>query len=122
MHWAYCPLPRCALTNNETVWGCSESGLSSHGVIGAFIVPGSGTWVQCRHGPIYRAAEELCLVSVVLELQALWVQQALAVVQAWQAQVLLQGLAGACSVADVMLEVVSVGLTLHSQRCHLMQQ
>ena len=31
----------------------------------------------------------------------------------------MQGLAGACSVAVVASEVVSVGLTLHSQRCHL---
>ena len=34
----------------------------------------------------------------------------------------MQGLAEACSVADVTSEVVSVGLTLHSQRCHLMHQ
>ena len=33
----------------------------------------------------------------------------------------MQGMAGACSMADVMSEVVSVGLTLHSQRCHLVQ-
>ena len=31
----------------------------------------------------------------------------------------MQGLAGACGVAVVISEVVSVGLTLHSQRCHL---
>ena len=34
----------------------------------------------------------------------------------------MKGLAGACNVAVVTSEVVSVGLTLHSQRCHLMQQ
>ena len=34
----------------------------------------------------------------------------------------MQGLAGACSVAVVISEVVSVGLTLCSQRCHLMWQ
>ena len=34
----------------------------------------------------------------------------------------MQGLAGACSVVVVASEVVSVGLTLHSQRCHLVQQ
>ena len=33
----------------------------------------------------------------------------------------MQGLAKACSVAVVTSEVVSVGLTLHSERCHLMQ-
>ena len=32
----------------------------------------------------------------------------------------MQGLAGACSVAVVTSEVVSVGLTLYSWRCHLM--
>ena len=32
------------------------------------------------------------------------------------------GLAGACSVAIVTAGVVSVGLTLHSQRCHLVWQ
>ena len=34
----------------------------------------------------------------------------------------MQGLAGACSVTVVTSEVVSVGLTLHSWRCHLMWQ
>ena len=34
----------------------------------------------------------------------------------------MQGLAGACSVAEVTSEVVSVGLTLHLWRCHLMWQ
>ena len=33
----------------------------------------------------------------------------------------MQGLAGACSVAAVTSDVVSVGLTLHSQRCRLVQ-
>ena len=33
----------------------------------------------------------------------------------------MQGLAGACSVAVVTSEVVSVGLTLHSRRCCLVQ-
>ena len=28
----------------------------------AVIVPGSGTWVWCRHGMIYGAAQELCWV------------------------------------------------------------
>ena len=32
------------------------------------------------------------------------------------------GLAGACSVAVVASGMVSVGLTLHSHRCHLMPQ
>ena len=34
----------------------------------------------------------------------------------------MQGLAEACGVAVVTAGVVLVGLTLHSQRCHLMQQ
>ena len=34
----------------------------------------------------------------------------------------MQGLVGACGVAFVTSEVVSVGLTLHSQRCCLMWQ
>ena len=34
----------------------------------------------------------------------------------------MQGLAGACSVAVVVSGTVSVGLTLHSHRCHLVQQ
>ena len=31
MHWAYCPLPRCVITNDGIVWGHSGSGFSSHG-------------------------------------------------------------------------------------------
>ena len=71
-------------------------------------VPGSGTWVQCRHGPMYGAAQGLCwvlqtsvqaqgqlwgqLVPMVLESQALWVQwaEAVAIVQAWWLQVVVQ--------------------------------
>ena len=34
----------------------------------------------------------------------------------------IQGLTGACGVAVVTSEVVSVGLILHSWRCHLVQQ
>ena len=107
----------------------------------AVTVPGSGTLVQCRHRPIYGAAQGLHwvlqtwvqaqgqlqgqLVSVVLESQASPMQQAeaAAVVQAWQVQVVSQK----CEVWQkpavwLTSEVVSVGLTLCSWRCHLMQQ
>ena len=66
------------------------------------------------------------LWSVASESQALHVQlaKAVPVVQAWWVQAVVQitYLAGVCSVAVVVSGAVSVGLTLNSHRCHLMQQ
>ena len=42
MHQAYCPLPRCTLTNDEIVQGHSRSRFSSHGPYVSYI-----SWIRC---------------------------------------------------------------------------
>ena len=61
VHQAYCPLPRCALLMMRQSGDILGQGSPLMGCC-VVIVPGSGTWVQCWHGPIYRAAQGLCWV------------------------------------------------------------
>ena len=61
VHWAYCPLPGCALLMTRQSWDIPGLGSSLVGQR-TVIFPGSGAWVQCRHGPIDGAAQGLCWV------------------------------------------------------------
>ena len=138
MHWAYCPLPGCTLINDETVqvgvlfpWevgqlqfldqalGCSvgmaqSTGLhrgytGCHRYVGTGTGATSGTAGVCGFGVIVIAGATGGGCSSCAGLVG-----ADSVAE-------MHSLTGACSVAVVTAGVVSVGLTLHSQRCHLMQ-
>ena len=142
MHQAYFPLPRCTLTNNETVWGCSKSGFSSHGPLVSYnscIRHLGAVWawpnLQGCTGAMLGVTDIGTDTGVTLGTADVCGLGVTGIAGATDrgcgscaglvgagVVVEMQGVAGACDVADVISEVVSVGLTLHSQRCHLMQQ
>ena len=133
MHWAYCPLPRCALTSNGIVQGCSELGFSSHGLEGSY-----SSWIRhlgavwawpnlwgCRGATLGVAAvgtdtgatsgtAGVCGFGVAGIAGATGRGCSNCAGLAGAGIVTeMQGLMGPYSVADVTSEVVSMGLTLH---------
>ena len=134
MHWVYCPLPRCALTNDETVWGHSRSGFSSHGPEGSYIscirclgVVWAWPNLQGCTGATLGAADVGAGTGVTLGTAGVCGFGVAGIVGATGrgcsscaglagagGGAEMRGLAGACSVAGVTSEVVSVGLTLCS--------
>ena len=141
MHWAYCPLPMCALRMVRQSGDIPGGGSPLMGWR-AVTVPGSGTWVWCRHGLIYGDAQDyagccrhrdrhrgnfretgVCgfVVTGIAGATGGGCSSCAGLAGAGNVTE-MWGLAEACSMADVTAGVVSVGLTLLSQRCCLMQQ
>ena len=138
MHRAYCPLPRCALSNDESLgtfhvgvllsWAGGQSSWIRHlgavwawpnlqGCTGAMLgVADVGTGATSG-----RAGICCFVVAGVVSATGRGCSSCADLVGAG-AVTEMQGMAGACDVIDVTAGVVSVGLTLHSRRCHLVWQ